>query len=100
MTHILQMLESDIVRSIKNTKYSPIQFVASRYFKEDINNVEADYDSVVIWNDDINDYHSYRYCTEDINKIKNFLDEWHDFVDNNIDEFSFEPITFCIEQKR
>jgi hypothetical protein len=100
MKHVLKMLESDIVRSIKNTKFSPIQFAASRYFKEDINNIEVDYDSIVLWNDEINDYYSYKYCVEDIDRIKVFLDEWNDFADQKIDDFQYDPIEFCIEQKR
>jgi hypothetical protein len=96
----LEMFESDIVRAVKNTKYSPLQLVAARYFKDNPDNVDAGYDSIVVWNDEINDYHSYRYCTEDIQNIKLFLDEWHDYVGSNIDEFCSDPISFCIEKKR
>jgi hypothetical protein len=96
----LKMSESDIVRSVKNTKYSPIQLLAARYFKEDSRNVEADYDKIFIWNDEINDYHSYRYCTEDISNAKDFLDHWYDYVDGYLTDFDSDPLYFCVEQTR
>ncbi len=96
----LEMLESDIVRSLKNNKYSPIQLCASRYFKEDPLNIDINYDSITIWNDDINDYHSYKYCVEDIQNIKIFLDEWHDYNCGDIVDFCASPISFCVEQKK
>lgn len=96
----LDMSESDIVRAMKTNKYSPLQLVAARSFKENADDIEADYDSIVIWNDDTNDYHSYRYCTEDIDKIKLFLDEWNDYSDGYLVEFALSPISFCVEQGR
>lgn len=95
----LSMSESDIVRAMKNTKYSPIQVLASRHFREDVNNIEANGDSVILWNDDINDYISYKYCTEDIQLVKSFLDEWNDYVDQYVDDFTLQPINFCVEEK-
>lgn len=100
MTIKLEMSESDIVRSMKNTEYSPIQLLASRNFKEQPKDVEVNYDSIVIWDDSIDDYRSYKYCKEDINNIKLFLDEWHDYADGYLIDFALEPISFCIEQKR
>lgn len=94
------MSESDIVRSVKNTKYSPLQSLAARYFKEDPDNVDITKDSILIWNDEINDYKSYRYCTEDIEKINNFIDEWNDFLDKYVEDFVLEPIVFCVEQNK
>lgn len=96
----LDMTEADIVRAMKTNKYSPLQLVAARYFKENPDDVDADYDSVVIWNDSINDYHSYRYCVEDINTIKSFLDEWNDYADGHLVDFALSPISFCVEQGR
>jgi len=96
----LQMSESDIVRCMKNTQYSPIQLLAARHFKEDIKNVEVTNDCIVIWDDSINDYDSYRYCTEDINIIIPFIDEWADYVDGHLTDFVLEPISFCVEQSR
>jgi hypothetical protein len=96
----LDMLESDIIRAIKNTEYSPLQLLAARHFKDLPANIDAGYDSIVIWNDEINDYHSYKYCPEYIESIKLFLDEWHDFVDDNISDFCSNAFSFCIEPKR
>ena len=96
----LKMQESDIIRAIKNPKYSPIQILASRIFKENLCNVDAGYDSIVIWNDEINDYHSFIYCTEDIDKIKAFIDDWNDYKDDIIPDFDNEPISFCVQSKK
>ena len=94
----LQMSESDIVRSMKNNQYSPIQLLAARHFKEEIKNIEVTNDCVVIWDDSINDYDAYRYCTEDINTIVAFIDEWSDYVDGHVSDFTLDPIFFCVEQ--
>lgn len=96
----LEMSEADIVRAMKTNKYSPLQLVASRYFKENADDIDVDYDNIVIWNDDINDYHSYRYCTEDISTIKSFLDEWNDYTSGHINDFVLSPISFCVECRR
>lgn len=95
----LSMFESDIVRAMKNTKYSPLQLLASRHFKENVDSVEITYDSIILWNDEINDYVSYRYCTEDIPVVKIFIDEWSDYADNFTEDFAIEPISFCVEEK-
>jgi hypothetical protein len=96
----VEMLEGDIVRSMKSNNFSPIQLCSARALKDDPRNIETGYDSVIVWNDDINDYTSYRYCTEDINLVKNFLDEWNDYADGNLVDFSLSPIVFCIEEKK
>jgi hypothetical protein len=95
----LLMSESDIVRAIKNIKYSPLQILISRHFREDINNVEINHDSIILWNDEMNDYISYKYCTEDILTVKAFIDEWNDYVDQYVDDFTLQPISFCVEEK-
>jgi hypothetical protein len=94
----LDMSESDIVRSMKNKKHSPIQVLASRNFKEDINNVEVNYDSIILWDDSLNDYQSFNYCVEDIESIKLFIDEWSDYVDGHVSDFTLDPMSFCVEQ--
>lgn len=94
----LNMSESDIIRSIKNMKYSPMQYLAAKHFKENVQDIEITKDSIIIWNDSINDYNSYRYCSEDIEQVSNFIDEWQDFVDEYITQFNLEPISFCVEE--
>lgn len=96
----LNMSESDIVRSIRDNKFSPLERLSSRHFNEDIKNVEVTNDSIVLWDDSINDYHSYRYCIEDIDTIISFIDEWADYTSGYVDEFVVEPISFCVEQNR
>lgn len=96
----VQMLEGDIVRSMKSNNLSPIQLCVARHLQDDPSNVEVGYDSVIVWNDEINDYSSYRYCTDDINTIKSFLDEWNDYTDGNLVDFALDPIIFCIEEKK
>lgn len=96
----VEMLEGDIVRSMKNNQYSPMQLCVSRALKDNPSNIEIGYDSVILWNDDINDYYSYRYCVENIQNIKMFLDEWNDYADGNLVDFCLSPISFCIEEKK
>lgn len=96
----LIMSEGDIIRAIKNPQYSPLQYVAAKYLKDIPDNIDVGYDSIIIWNDEINDYHSYKYCNEDIETVRLFLDEWHDYIGDNLTDFCASPISFCIEQKR
>ena len=96
----LEMIESDIVRAMKNPSKSPIHYLASRYFKVDIRDIDIDKDSIVIWECDFEDYISYKYCTEDIDTVGNFIDEWQDYTDNKITDFVLLPITFCVEKKK
>lgn len=92
------MSESDIIRAIKSSQHSPMEYLASRYFKENIEDVEITKDSIIIWNDSINDYKSYRYCTEDIEHVSNFIDEWEDFISGHISQFNLDPIKFCVQE--
>jgi hypothetical protein len=94
----LEMSESDIVRAMRDNKYSPLELLASRFFKEDVKNVEVTNDSIILWDDSINDYNSYRYCTEDIETIVSFIDEWADYIDGHLVDFAVEPISFCVEE--
>ena len=96
----LEMSKNDIIRAIKAFKHnqSPISYLAARYFREDIDNIDAKYDSILIWDDILNDYKQYKYCKEDINKVNNFLTEWQDFADEYTDEFTIGPIDFCVEE--
>jgi hypothetical protein len=95
----LEMLESDIIRAIKNTQKSPLEYLASRHFKQNIENIDVQKDSILIWEYDDSDFISYKYCVEDIDLVSTFIDEWHDFVDNYTEDFSLSPITFCVEEK-
>lgn len=94
----LNMSESDIIRAIRDNKYSPLMFLVARHFKEDIRNIEVTNDSIVLWDDVINDYNCYRYCTEDIDTIVSFIDEWADYVDGHLVDFALKPISFCVEE--
>jgi hypothetical protein len=96
----VEMLEGDIVRSMKSNQFSPIQLSVSRHLRDNPENIEVNYDSVIVWDDSINDYTSYKYCSEDIETIKNFMDEWNDYVGGNLVDFCLSPISFCIEEKK
>lgn len=96
----VDMNEGDIVRAMKNNEYSPLQLCVSKVLKDVPSNIEITYDSVILWDDEINDYNSYKYCTEDIETVRLFLDEWYDYAGANSLEFCAGPISFCIEQKR
>jgi hypothetical protein len=97
----LDMHESDIVRAMKNTTKSPIHHLVSRQFKIDVRDIDIDKDGIVIWEYDFEDYISYKYCVEDIDKVGSFIDEWQDFVDNKTwNDFQLPPITFCVEEKK
>lgn len=95
----INMSEADIIRSMKSNQFSPLQLCISRSLKDDPNSIEAGYDSIILWDDNINDYTSYKYCVEDIDNIKNFLDEWNDYANGDLVDFCSAPIVFCIEEK-
>ncbi|NDD84172.1 hypothetical protein EB118_19760 [bacterium] len=92
----LEMSESDIIRAIKNTQYSPLQYLASRFFKQDIRDIDVGSDCIVIWEYEADDYISYRYCEEDISLVDTFITEWQDYIDCHIEDFTLQPISFCV----
>jgi hypothetical protein len=94
----LDMSESDIIRAIKNNTKSPLEYLVSRHFKQDIRDVDASKDGIIIWEYDADDYISYRYCEEDIQLLDQFLLEWEEFASGEINDFAFEPISFCVYQ--
>jgi len=96
----LNMIESDIIRAMKNLQYSPLHYLSSRYFKKDIRDIDIGNDSIVIWDEDTDDYKSYRYCAEDINTVIPFIDEWQDYIDNKTNDFTLSPISFCVEENK
>lgn len=96
----INVTEADIIRSIKNLQYSPIEYAAARVLKETVDNVEVKTDSIIVWNNDDSDYYSYVYKNEYLDKVRIFLEEWNDFKDEIIIEFSSEPFTFsAVRQK-
>jgi hypothetical protein len=90
----INITEADIIRSIKNLQYSPIEYAAARTLKENVDNVEVKTDCIIIWNEDDSDYESYIYSDEYLDKVRLFIEEWWDFKDNIIDEFCGEPFDF------
>ena len=96
----LQMSESDIIRAIKSLQYSPLAFLASRHFKEHVENIEEQKNCLLIWNSDNSDYIVYKYCHEDIDKISNFINEWESFQDEYLEDLTLKPISFGVEEKK
>lgn len=94
----LDMIESDIFRAIKSSKYSPIHYLISRFFKESLDNIDIQHSGILIWDDELNDYTHYKYCNNDIKNIINFLDSWSDFLQDNLEEFNEPLISFCVER--
>ena len=94
----LEMSESDIIRAVKNPSTSPLQYLSARFFKRDVRDIDVGRDGIIIWEDDIDDYISYRYCEEDIQLLDQFLSEWEEFVDGELSDFDLEPISFCVYQ--
>lgn len=96
----LVMSESDIIRAMRDNRHSPMELLAAKHFKESVKNVEVTNDSIVIWDDSICDYNSYRYCTDDIDVVASFMEEWAEYIDGHLVDFALAPISFCVEQSR
>lgn len=97
---LLEVTEADIVRSIKNIKYSPIEYAISRFLKENVENVEAQINQVLIWNNDDSDYECYRYLDSDIQNVKLFMEEWEDYKDGIVDDLCLQSLKFDIKRNR
>lgn len=94
----LTMIESDIIRAIKNTKFSPLHYLVARVFKEVPHNVDCTRGGVLIWDDENNDYTHYKYCVEDIDKVAKFIESWEDFIEESSEEFNEPLISLCVEK--
>lgn len=97
---IIEITENDILKAIKSMKYSPIEFAASRVFKQHVDSVEAQKHCIMVWNSDDSDYESYRYSDESIKDIRIFLEEWEDFDNNLISEFCSKPFSFSVQKNK
>lgn len=96
----IQVTENDILKSIKNTKYSPMHHAAARHLKEPIDTIDIQKHAILIWNSDDSDYKSYKYEDVDIKNVKLFLEEWEDLNNNYIENFCSSPFVFRITQNR
>ena len=96
----INVTEADIIKSIKNSQYSPIEYAVSRTLKENVDNVEVKTNSIIVWNNDDSDYYSYIYKDEYLEKVRIFLEEWQDFKDEIITEFCSEPFTFSVVRQK
>ena len=94
----LDMSESDIIRAVKNSATSPLQYLSSRIFKKDVRDIDISTGGIIIWESDIDDYIFYKYCDEDIQLLDQFLLEWEEFVNGDMSDFDLEPISFCVYQ--
>ena len=94
----LDMSESDIIRAVKNSATSPLQYLSSRIFKKDVRDIDISTGGIIIWESDIDDYIFYKYCDEDIQLLDQFLLEWEEFVNGDVSDFDLEPISFCVYQ--
>jgi len=99
-TLYVSITEADIIRSIKNLQYSPLEYAVSRALKENVDNVEVKIDCIIVWNNDDTDYCLYGYEEIYLSKIKMFLEEWYDFKNEIISDFSSEPFSFSIIQQK
>jgi IS30 family transposase len=95
----INVTQGDIVRAIRNTKYSPLQIAASRAIGRDIDTIDVNRDKIYCWIYDDSDYISYNYDTKDISTISDFIDCWEDYKEYN-DEFKESPFNFTVEEKR
>lgn len=96
----IQVTENDILKSIKNVKYSPIHHATARHLRESIDTIDVQKHAILIWNSDDSDYKSYKYENDDLKNVRIFLEEWEDLNNNYIEEFCASPFVFRITQNR
>jgi hypothetical protein len=96
----IDVTENDIIKSIKNLHYSPIEYAAARSLKEAVDNVEVKHDGIIVWNEDDSDYIKYTYEDSAIKNIILFLEEWEDFKDEKVIEFCSPPFSFVATQQK
>lgn len=96
----IEITENDVIKAIRNPIHSPIELAASRTLKKELYGIDVKQNAIYIWAYDDSDYLMYRYCKEDIENVKNFIDAWEDFKDNKTEDFVENIFTFCVEELR
>lgn len=96
----INVTQGDIVRCLRNPKYSPLQIAAARATGRDIDTVDVNKDSLYCWIYDDGDYILYTYEDKDLETIGEFIELWEEYKYSDLENFDGKPFNFNVEEKR
>lgn len=93
----IQITENDIIRAMRNPRYSPIQLAVSDILNVSPEDVDVTKDRIFVWSDD-EDHKTY-ILEGDLTNFHSFLEEWEFYVEEEID-FIEEEFVFHMSEKK
>jgi hypothetical protein len=96
----VSVCENDIVRSIKNTEYSPVRLALCRALKCDDDTLDIHKNEIKVWIYDEAYHFTYKFHTvEDEDNFNDFIDQWIIYInDESIETFEEQPFIFYLEE--
>jgi len=93
----VEVTENDIIRAMRNPRYSPIQLAVSDILSVSPDDVDVAKDRIFVWSDD-EDHKTY-ILDGDLKNFHYFLEEWECYVEEEID-FAEENFVFQMSEKK
>jgi len=93
----IQVTENDIIRAMRNPRYSPIQLAVSDILHVSPEDVDVTKDRIFVWSDD-EDHKTY-ILQGDLKNFHSFSEEWEFYVEEEID-FAEEEFVFQMSEKK
>lgn len=93
----IQVTENDIIRAMRNPRYSPIQLAVSDILHVSPEDVDVTKDRIFVWSDD-EDHKTY-ILQGDLKNFHSFSKEWEFYVEEKID-FAEEEFVFQMSEKK
>ena len=94
----IQVTENDIIRAMRNPRYSPIQLAVSDILNVSPGDVDVTKDRIFVWSDD-EDHETY-ILEGDLENFHSFLEEWEFYVEEAEIDFDEEEFVFQMSEKK
>jgi hypothetical protein len=92
----IEVTENDIIRAMKNIRFSPVQLAVSRKFNTNPEDVDVGQDRIFVWSDD-EDHKTY-ILQGDIEEFDSFMEEWEFYAEDDVD-FTRESFVLHLSEK-
>lgn len=98
----VEVTENDIVRSIRNTKFNPLELALCKALKCEEESLDIHRDEIKVWIYDEADHFSYKFVDkENKDNFNFFMDNWLRYVeDETIESFDEQPFVFYLKENK
>lgn len=93
----IEVTENDIIRAMKNVRFSPVQLAVSRKFNTNPEDVDVHYDRIFVWEND--EEHKTYILHDEREEFDFFMSEWEFYVEGGVD-FVEQAFVFEVSEKK